>query len=251
MQVTVHGGVSKHEWQARLDLAAAYRAMALYGWDDLVFTHLSARVPGRGDHFLINPYGMLFEEITASSLVKIDLNGDKVLNSPYEANPAGFIIHSAIHGARADAACVVHLQTTAGVAVSCQASGLLPISQQAMFVLPGLGYHDYEGVAIEPDERQRLVDDLGGGHSLILRNHGVLTCAQSVADAFMLSYVLQRACEIQLQAQAGGGHFADVAPDVIGSVRRTGEHAMRDAGGSLVWPGLLRKLDRIDASWRL
>ena len=242
--------VSNDEWEARLDLAAAYRAMALYGWDDLIFTHLSARVPGVEDHFLINPYGLLFEEITASSLVKIDLDGEKVGDSPYDVNPAGFIIHSAIHAARSDAKCVVHLQTVAGVAVSCQGPGLLPISQQAMFVLPGLSYHEYEGVAIRSGERQRLADDLGSGHSLILRNHGVLTCASSVPDAFMLSYVLQRACEIQIHAQAGGSHFADVDPAVPQSVRTAGELAMRSAGGALAWPALLRKLDRLDPGWR-
>src|SRR5258708_36062685 len=159
------------EWAVRVELAAAYRAVAMYGWDDLVFTHISARVPGPGHHFLINPYGMLFEEITASSLVKIDLHGAKVMGSPFEINPAGFTIHSAVHEARDNAKCVVHLHTVEGVGVSCQKDGLLPLSQQSLFPLSSLAYHDYEGVALDPDEKKQLVKDAGGKHSLILRRH--------------------------------------------------------------------------------
>ena len=159
--LSVKDQVSAEEWQMRVDLAAAYRLIALHGWDDLVFTHISAAVPGGDEHFLINPYGLFFEEITASSLVKIDLDGNKVLPSPYDINPAGFTIHSAVHAARHDVACVMHTHTRAGIAVSAQKDGLLPLSQQSLFVLSSLGYHDYEGVALNEDEKPRLVHRLG------------------------------------------------------------------------------------------
>ena len=167
--------VSAQEWQLRIDLAACYRAIAMYGWDDLVFTHVSARVPGPDEHFLINAYGMMFEEITASSLVKIDLSGAKVIDSPYPVNPAGFVIHSAVHEARHDAACVLHTHTRAGVAVSAQAGGLLPLSQTSLFPYASLAYRDYEGVALNDEEKPRLVAYLGSSHAMILRNHGLLT----------------------------------------------------------------------------
>src|SRR5437762_4966872 len=172
---TVRDHVSDQEWQARVDLAAAYRLVALYGWDDLIFTHISSRIPGPEHHFLLNPYGMMFDEVTASSLVKIDLEGNKVVDSPYFINPAGFTIHSAVHAAREDALCVMHLHTDYGIAVSAQKDGLLPLSQQAMFALSSLAYHDYEGLALDEKEKPRLVADLGNKHSLILRNHGLLT----------------------------------------------------------------------------
>src|SRR5881409_3319596 len=174
--------VTEPEWQARVDLAAAYRLVALYGWDDLIFTHISARVPGADHHFLLNPYGMMFGEITASSLVKIDLTGNKVTDSPHFINPAGFTIHSAVHAAREDALCVMHLHTRHGVAVSAQKQGLLPISQQSLFALASLAYHDYEGLALNEDEKPRLVDDLGDKRNLILRNHGLLTIGANAAD---------------------------------------------------------------------
>ena len=173
--VSVKGKVSDAEWRTRVDLAAAYRLVAAYGWDDLIFTHISARVPDSDHHFLINPYGMLFEEVTASSLVKIDLHGKKVMESPFDINPAGFVIHSAIHAAREDAHCVMHLHTPAGVAVAAQKDGLLPISQQSLFVLASLSYHGYEGVALNDAEKPRLVNDLGKSTFLILPNHGLLT----------------------------------------------------------------------------
>jgi ribulose-5-phosphate 4-epimerase/fuculose-1-phosphate aldolase len=184
----VKAGVGAEEWEARVNLAAAYRLVALYGWDDLVFTHISARVPGSEHHFLVNPYGMMFEEITASSLVKVDLDGRKVMDSPFEINPAGFTIHSCIHRAREDALCVLHVHSMNGVAVSAQKQGLLPISQQSLFVLSTLGYHDYEGVALNPEEQPRLVQDLGDKHCLMLRNHGLLTVGPAPADAFLLMY---------------------------------------------------------------
>src|SRR5256886_15993551 len=175
--------VSDPEWQARVDLAAAYRLVALYGWDDLIFTHISARVAGADHHFFLNPYGMMFDEVTASSLVKVDLDGKKVLDSPYFINPAGFTIHSAVHAAREDALCVMHLHTDYGIAVSAQKHGLLPISQQAMFALSSLAYHEYEGLALDEEEQPRLVADLGDKKFMILRNHGLLTLGRTVAEA--------------------------------------------------------------------
>jgi ribulose-5-phosphate 4-epimerase/fuculose-1-phosphate aldolase len=186
--------VTAAEWRTRVDLAACYRLVALYGWDDLIFTHISARVPGPETHFLINPYGMMFDEITASSLVKIDLRGTKVSDSTYDINPAGFTIHSAVHEGRRDAHCVLHLHTTAGVAVSTQKDGLLPISQQSLFPLSALSYHAYEGVALNPEEKPRLVADLGDTNFMILRNHGLLTCGETVAEAFLNMFILQRSC---------------------------------------------------------
>src|SRR4030088_2754516 len=190
--------VSPEEWQTRVDLAAAYRLVAHYGWDDLVFTHISARVPGANHHFLINPYGMMFEEITASSLVKVDLEGKIVMPSPYQINPAGFTIHSAVHAAREDALCVMHLHTEFGIAVSAQKAGLLPLSQQSLFALASLAYHDYEGVALDEEEKPRLVADLGNKVFMILRNHGLLTVGKTPAEAFLSMYILERACRIQI-----------------------------------------------------
>jgi ribulose-5-phosphate 4-epimerase/fuculose-1-phosphate aldolase len=238
------------EWAVRLDLAAAYRAVALFGWDDLVFTHISARVPGAEHHFLLNPYGMMFEEITASSLVKVDLAGRKVMDSPFEINPAGFTIHGAVHEARADAQCVIHLHTIEGVAVSCQKAGLLALSQQSLFPLASLAYHDYEGVALNPEEKARLVRDLGDKQSMILRNHGLLTCGETVADAFLHMYILQKACEVQVRAQAGGGELVPVPQAIVEGIRQASKTVTRQSGGMIAWPGILRKLDRIDPSWR-
>src|SRR5229473_1822376 len=178
---TVRDQVSAEEWQARVGLAAAYRLVALYGWDDLIFTHISGRVPGADHHFLLNPYGMMFDEVTASSLVKVDLAGNKVTESPYFVNPAGFTIHSAIHAARADALCVMHLHTDYGIAVSAQKDGLRPISQQSMFALASLAYHDYEGLALDEEEKPRLVADLGDKKFMILHNHGLLTLGCTAA----------------------------------------------------------------------
>ncbi len=247
---SVKGQVAAEEWAVRVDLAAAYRAVAMYGWDDLVFTHISARVPGPGHHFLINPYGMMFDEITASSLVKVDLEGRKVMDSPFDINPAGFTIHGAVHGARPDAQCVMHLHTVEGVAVSCQKAGLLAISQQSLFPLSSLSYHDYEGVALNPGEKARLVRDLGVVDNLILRNHGLLTCGENVAEAFLAMYILQKACEVQVRAQAGGGELVPVPGPILEGIRKAAKAVTRQAGGMIAWPGILRKLDRIDPSWR-
>lgn len=244
------GQVTAEEWAVRTDLAAAYRAVASYGWDDLVFTHISARIPGSEHHFLINPYGMMFEEITASSLVKIDLAGNKVMESPFEINPAGFTIHSAVHEAREDAQCVMHLHTVEGVAVSCQKEGLLGISQFSLFPLASLAYHDYEGVALNPEEKARLVRDLGDKHTLILRNHGLLTCGATVADTFLFMYILQRACEVQVMAQAGGNELVKVPKPILDGIVAASKMVLRQSGGMIAWPGILRRLDRKDPSWR-
>ena len=250
MESTVRDQVSEEEWQVRVDLAACYRAVALYGWDDLVFTHISARAPGGEHHFLINAYGMMFEEITASSLVKVDLNGRKVLDSPHEINPAGFVIHSAVHEAREDAGCVLHTHTRAGVAVSAQASGLLPISQSSLFPFATLAYHGYEGIALNEDEKSRLVSDLGDRSALILRNHGLLTTGTSIADAFLLMYLLETACQIQIMAQSAGGELIQVPTPIVDGIQAQAEQVTKGLGGALVWPGLLRKLDRRDSSYR-
>lgn len=247
---TIREEVSEPEWNARVDLAAAYRLVALHGWDDLIFTHLSARVPGPEHHFLINPYGMMFEEITASSLVKVDLDGKVVMSSPYFINPAGFTIHSAVHAAREDALCVIHLHTDYGIAVSAQKEGLLPISQQSLFALASLAYHDYEGLAINEEEKPRLVADLGEKSHLILRNHGLLTVGKTVAEAFLAMYILEGACRIQILAQSGGTTLLPVPGTTLERVASQLGAVTVGQGAQLAWPGLLRKLDRIDPSYR-
>ncbi len=250
MKKSIRSQVSDEEWQLRINLAACYRIIAMYGWDDLVFTHISARVPGPDEHFLINAYGMLFEEMTASSLVKVDLHGNKVLESSQLVNPAGFVIHSAVHEARPDVGCVLHTHTRSGIAVSAQADGLLPLSQTSLFPYATLGYHDYEGVALNDDEKPRLVADLGDRNALILRNHGLLTVGASVADAFLLMYVLETACQIQLLAQSTGGELVTVPQPIVEGISAQAEEVTKGLGGNLVWPGLLRKLDRRDSSYR-
>lgn len=242
--------VSVEEWQVRTDLAACYRIIAMNGWDDLIFTHISARVPGFDNHFLINPYGMMFEEITASSLVKVDLNGDKVMESPHSVNPAGFVIHSAVHAARHDAGCVLHTHTKAGVAVSIQAEGLLPLSQISLIAYGSLAYHDYEGIALNEDEKPRLVADLGENNALILRNHGLLTAGATIADAYLFMYALETACQIQIMAQSSGVGLIQIPQPIVDGIQAQAEQVLKGLGGALAWPGLLRKLDRRDASYR-
>jgi len=249
-KASVRTQVSAEEWRLRVDLAACYRLIALHGWDDLVFTHISARVPGPEDHFLINAYGLLFEEMTASSLVKVDLDGNVVLDTPHFINPAGFTIHSAIHAARKDAGCVLHTHTRAGVAVSAQADGLLPISQISLLPYASLAYHDYEGIALNDEEKPRLVADLGDRNFLILRNHGLLTIGRTVADAFLYMYALETACQIQVTAQSGGGALTRVNPTIVAGIQAQVEQVTKGFGGELAWPGLLRKLDRRDPSYR-
>jgi len=248
--IDVRDHVSDEEWQVRVDLAACYRLIAMHGWDDLVFTHVSARVPGPDEHFLINAYGLLFEEMTASSLVKVDLEGEKVLDSPHMVNPAGFVIHSAVHEARHDVGCVLHTHTRAGIAVSAQKDGLLPISQTSLFPYATLGYHDYEGVALNDDEKPRLVADLGSNNALMLRNHGLLTTGASIADAFLLMYVFETACQIQVMAQSSGGELVQVPQPIVAGITAQADAVTRGLGGQLIWPGLLRKLDRTDSSFR-
>ncbi len=249
-ELSVRKRVSSEEWQVRVDLAACYRLIAMFGWDDLIFTHISARVPGPDEHFLINAYGMLFEEMTASSLVKVNLDGEKVLDSPHPVNPAGFTIHSAVHAARPDVTCVLHTHTRAGVAVSAQADGLRPLSQISLFPLASVGYHDYEGVALRDDEKPRLVADLGDRNNLILRNHGLLTVGPSIPDAFLNMYALETACQTQLLAQSSGATLIEVDGRIVEGILRQADEVTKGMGGKLAWPGLLRKLDRRDPSYR-
>ena len=242
--------VSPEEWQLRVDLAACYRLVALYGWSDLVFTHISARLPGPEHHFLINPYGLMFDEITASSLVKVDMQCNKLMDSPFPVNPAGFVIHSAVHAARDDVQCVLHTHTRAGVAVSAQQHGVLPISQQSTFVLASLAYHDYEGVAFRDDEKPRLQADMGHANFLMLRNHGLLTCGRSIADAFLSMYTFEAACKIQVDALAGGTELTQVNPAIVQGVAHASKVQTGGMGGAFVWPSLLRKLDRESPGYR-
>jgi ribulose-5-phosphate 4-epimerase/fuculose-1-phosphate aldolase len=242
--ISVRDRVSAEEWKVRVDLAALYRLVANYGWDDAIFTHISARVPGPEHHFLINPYGMFFHEITASSLVKIDLDGNIVEPTEYFVNPAGFTIHSAIHAAREDAKYVLHVHTDQGVAVSAQKEGLLPISQHALIALPHLAYHDYEGIALDLDERERLVADLGDKKLMLLWNHGTLAVGETAAEAWMGIFYLERACRMQVMALSGGREHIRIAPDhAIDTVKDQMKRGMGLAG-QLAWPGCLRKLDR-------
>jgi ribulose-5-phosphate 4-epimerase/fuculose-1-phosphate aldolase len=245
--------ISDTERAIRVDLAACYRLVALYGWDDLIFTHISARIPGPDHHFLINPYGLMFEEITASSLVKIGLDGKAIGDSPYAVNPAGFTIHSAVHEVREDAGCVMHLHTPDGTAVATSKEGLLPLNQTAQLVLPELAYHDYEGVALDHDERPRLQKDLGAKNIMLLHNHGTLTVGKNCAEAFLRMYFLERACTMQVRTRMLGG-AADDYPTEQSVIDKNA--ALATSGGlpmlaqMLVWPALLRKLDRIDPTFR-
>lgn len=244
--VSLKDQVSAAEWQTRVDLAACYRLIALYGWDDLIFTHISAKIPG-SEEFLINPFGLMFHEITASSLVKIDLAGNKLMGSPYNINPAGYTIHSAVHEVRHDVACVLHIHTPAGIAVSAQKQGLLPLSQQSLFVLSSLAYHGYEGVALNHDEKARLQADLGDKNFMILPNHGLLTAGNSIADTFLMMFTLQRACEAQVMAQSGGAELIHIPAQILDGAKAMVAGVMKTAqgmGGSLAWPALLRKLDQ-------
>jgi ribulose-5-phosphate 4-epimerase/fuculose-1-phosphate aldolase len=244
--------VSPEEWQMRVDLAACYRLVADFGWSDLVFTHLTARVPtADGGHaFLINPYGMMFDEITASSLVKIDMHGNKLDDSPFPINPAGFTIHSAIHEARDDAICVLHTHSFNGAAVAAQDAGVLPISQPSIFVLNSLAYHGYEGLALHDEEKPRLVADFGNKTFLMLRNHGLLTVGKTVADAFLNLYIFEAACAIQIKAMAGGTSLTTIAPAIIDNAMKQAQQVTNSRYGALACPALLRRLERLDPSYR-
>lgn len=244
--VDVKARVSAEEWNARVDLAAMYRLAALHKWDDMIFTHISHRVPGPEHHFLINPYGFLFEEITASSLVKVDLDGNIVEETAYMINPAGFTIHSAIHAARDDANVVMHLHSDDGVAVACQKEGLLPLSQTSMLVIHDLATHDYEGVALDHDERERIVADMGEKNALLLPNHGTLTVGPTAAECFMRMFFLERACSMQVRALSAGRENvllgSDEVQDVVKS--QSNPEGLKVVANKLAWPALLRKLQR-------
>jgi ribulose-5-phosphate 4-epimerase/fuculose-1-phosphate aldolase len=246
--------VSAEEWALRCELAACYRLVAAYGWSDLVFTHISAKLPDSvtgGEHqFLINPYGLMFDEITASSLVKVDMACNKLLDSPFPVNPAGFVIHSAVHEARPEAQCVLHTHTRAGVAVSAQKHGILPISQQSTFVLASLAYHGYEGVAFRPDEKPRLQADLGKANHLVLRNHGLLTVGTSIPNAFLAMYTFENTCRIQIDALAGGSELTQVDPRILAGMADVMRVATAGQGAQIAWPALLRKLERSDPSYK-
>lgn len=242
--ITVKQRVSKEEWQVRVELAALYRLVALYGWDDLIFTHISARVPGPEHHFLINPYGYFFEEMTASALVKVDLEGNIVEPTEHFINPAGFTIHSAIHAAREDAKFVLHVHTNAGIAVSATKEGLLPISQQALTLIPRLAYHEYEGIALDLGERERLVKDMGDKTLMMLWNHGTLAVGQTAGECWLGIYTLERACQIQVGASAQGREHLRIAPDAAQHTVKEQVQAAMGMGAILSWPGCLRKLDR-------
>jgi len=245
---SVRDRVSAEEWDTRVNLAAAYRLVALYGWTHLVQNHISARVPGEDQHFLINPYGMLFREITASCLIKIDCDGKIVDDSPYRVNEAGFVIHSAVHAATDDLHCVLHTHTEAGMAISALECGLLPINQGAFRFYNRVAYHDYEGVALDLEERARIVRDLGNKRVIILRNHGLLTAGRTIAEAFVLMYHLEKTCKAQLLAMATGAKLIIPPPDVCEHAASQFERGGRIAG-TLDWPALIREADDADPSY--
>src|SRR3984957_7713780 len=249
---SVRNQVAPEEWEQRVALAAAYRLVAHFHWDDLIFTHLSARVPGGDHHFLINPYGLMFDEITASSLVKVDLDGNRLTKSQYSINPAGFTIHSAIHEVREDAGCVLHLHTPDGTAVASCMEGLLPLNQTAQFVTHDLAYHDYEGIALDHNERPRLQKDLGNKNHMLLRNHGTLTVGRSVASAFERMFHLERACTMQVRTRMLGPSAYPVEQAVVDKNAALFVDPERQElrSTTLVWPALLRKLDPLDPSYK-
>jgi ribulose-5-phosphate 4-epimerase/fuculose-1-phosphate aldolase len=247
---SLEGRVSAEEWKIRVDLAAAYRLVAYYGWDDLIFTHLSARIPGPEHHFLLNPYNLMFDEVTASSLVKVDLHGNPVEPTPFITNPAGFTIHSAVHMARPDAGAVIHLHTPHGQAVSAHSDGLLPITQTAMLIRSEVAYHDYEGVAMDLEERERIVADLGDKSAMLLRNHGTLALGETVGEAFLKIYYLERACEAQILALSAGESNLNNPPQGAPEVTaQQGKMGLKIIAGALAWPALLRKAHRLDPSF--
>ena len=246
---SLQGKVSAEEWQVRVDLACAYRMVAHYGWDDLIFTHLSARIPGPEHHFLLNPYNLMFEEVTASSLVKVDVNGNPVDPTPFITNPAGFTIHSAIHMARDDAHAVMHLHTPAGQAVSAHSEGLLPLTQTAMLIRNDVAFHDYEGVAVDLSERERLVADLGSKNAMILRNHGTLAVGSNVGECFVRLYFLERACQAQIMALSAGDQVNNPPQGSPEVTAQQGQVGVTLAANLLAWPALKRKAYRMDPSF--
>ena len=243
---SLEGKVSDAEWAIRVDLAAAYRMVAYYGWDDLIFTHLSARIPGPEHHFLLNPYQLMFEEVTASSLVKVDESGNPVDPTPFITNPAGFIIHSAIHMAREDAQAVMHLHTPAGQAVSAHAEGLLPLTQTAMLIRGDLAFHEYEGVAVDLGERERVVADLGDRNAMLLRNHGTLAVGSTVGECFVRLYFLERAAQAQVMALSAGANLSHPPQGAPEITAQQGAVGVKLAANLLAWPALKRKAYRLD-----
>jgi ribulose-5-phosphate 4-epimerase/fuculose-1-phosphate aldolase len=243
-------GISESEWGVRVDLAALYRLVALEGWDDMLDTHISGRIPGPDHHFLINPYGMMFEEMTASSLIRIDVEGNKLSSRDYEVNQAGFTIHSAVHMARPDASFVIHLHTPNGIAVSCQEDGLLPINQTALSVYSEITYHDYEGIALDLDERGRLIKDLGNSNAMLLRNHGTLACGPNAGGVWQKIYRLERACDIQIKAQSTAGSLSPIAQNILEQRRAGSTTESLRRRGEFVWPAMIRRLDRIDPGYK-
>jgi ribulose-5-phosphate 4-epimerase/fuculose-1-phosphate aldolase len=243
--------VSAEEWALRVELAAAYRLVAHFGWDDLIFTHLSARIPGPDHHFLLNPFNLMFEEVTASSLVKVDTGGLSVMETPFATNPAGFVIHSAIHMAREDARVVMHLHTPHGQAVSAHSEGLLPLTQTAMVIRDEVAFHDFEGIAVEMDERQRLVADLGSKNAMLLRNHGTLAVGETIAEAFLRLYLLERACEAQVLALSAGTNINRPRQGVSEITAAQGRAANAFVARALTWPALIRKAYRLDPGFAI
>jgi ribulose-5-phosphate 4-epimerase/fuculose-1-phosphate aldolase len=247
---SLKGKVSEEEWKIRVDLAAAYRLVAHFGWDDLIFTHLSARVPGPEHHFLLNPYQLMFEEVTASSLVKVNMDGHPVEPTPFITNAAGFTIHSALHMAREDAQAVIHLHTPDGQAVAAHAEGLLPLTQTAMLIRDEIAYHDYEGVAVDLDERARIIANLGDKSAMIFRNHGTLAVGETVGEAFLKIYFLERACQAQVKALSAGETNLNNPPQGTPEVAAAqGKASLKLGANMLAWPALLRKAYRLDPSF--
>lgn len=246
---SVREQVTREEWQIRVELAAAYRLAAHYGWDDLIFTHFSARVPGPDEHFLLNPFGMMFGEVTASNLIKVDLEANLVIESEWECNPAAFVIHGVVHESHPNAQCVMHLHTVQGVGVSAQKGGLLPIGQTSVSLYNDVAYHDYEGLALGLDERTRLLADLGDKNRMILRSHGLLTLGKNIGDAFYKMYGLQRACEYQIAAQAGG-ELIILPQELCDKAEHQAKTGFTTDLGTLAWRALLRLADQLDPSYK-
>ena len=241
--ISVKDQVSEEEWEVRCSLAASYRMAAQLGWDDLIFTHFSVRVPGPEHHFIINPFGLFFEEITASSLLKVDLGGNLVMPSDYLFNPAGFVIHGAIHSGREDALCIMHTHTVEGMAVASQERGLLPLTQTSLSVGSDLAYHDYEGIVLDAPERERLLPNIGEKNNVIFKNHGLMAIGRSVGAAFLRLFTLQKACEAQIMAQAGGGGLLTLSQEVQDRVH-TQVLFTEEILNTLNWQAIIRKADR-------
>ena len=248
---SLKGTVSEEEWQLRVDLACAYRLVSHYGWTHGIANHISIRVPGEAEHFLLNPYGLEFREVTASSLVKIDLDGNKVMDSPFGINQAGFVIHSAIHAARKDITCALHTHTEAGMAVSALKCGLLPLNMSAIRFHNRISYHDYEGVTLDTEERERIAEHLGSNYAMILRNHGLLTLGRNLGEAFYLMYNLEKACRSQLSAMATGGELEIPPEDVL---EKSAEQSWQMGNNNMdvhpAWPAFMREMDELDPSYR-